>query len=1126
MSKTSFAPGLSCALILLATCAFAAEPAGRKAADGKPDAPRSHGGWPRLSGVYPHLAAIADSYSECGIGAVVPWADRLWYVSYVSHKSGSGVGLYEITPELSIRRRPESVVGTHAGRMIHRESNQLIIGPYLIDAEGNVRVFDDLTTERVTAVMRHLTDPANKVYVQAMEGCLYEADVYTLEVRRLFDLSKEQLGIRGRAHFKGGYTAQGRVVVANNTYNDADQLEGSGGGRLAEWDGNRWNVIHRTAFCDVTTAGGIFGAPSDDAPLYAIGWDRASVLLAVLADGEWSTYRLPKGSQSYDHAWCTEWPRIREAAPRRLMLDMHGLFYLMPPELKPGNMDGLTPLAFHLRMTPDFCPWQGKLVLAGNELSSMGHRHRTGGQPQSNLWFGSLEEIRQWGKPAGWGGPWYEDRVKAGVPSDPFLVQGFANRTLHLFEGAQSSPMPRCTDRFQIIELPEALAGLDYVTIQRGSMEEPAPGYSFQVNRNVVVYLAVHDRGQPELPRGWEKTDMKILWRHTGPYTDSVYKRSFPKGTVDIPGHNGHNELEHYGVPNMCFVRGASPDENDLVITSLPADLEGKAARQEKSTAAGNTRFVIEVDQQGTGEWVKYKTIAPTEGGTGIMPVARRYACHVFPDDFAGKWVRIIADRDTIATAAFCFGSHWGGQPKGPSPPIFGSLPRVADKKPRIHGGLLPFADRLWFIAYVREANGEAGGGGLYELDQDMKLVRRPESLPGVFTNRKMVGNLLSIGPHLISEEQEIRTFSALAGEQVVASVRHPEPGKMLFLTRDGRLLEADPQTLEVAQLADVPEELGLASAESLSENPSPPTPLPASGARGGGSGIGTKLEFKAGHLAGDTVLVAASSPDGHSGCLAEWDGQRWTLVDRACFAEISNLGSMSETVVAAGWDRASALLKVRSPSGRWSTCRLPKASPAYDTGSSGELPRIREVETERMLMDLDGMFYEVSGLTYAWSIRPIAAHRRAISDFCSWRGMLVLAGNDAGAQSGPNYVRGPECGLWLGKTDDLWQFDRPSGKGGPWLSTPVRAGEASDPYLMAGFENKRVELSHDADRAVAFTIEVDPTVQRKHWQPYKTITVPPGEEVTHEFPAGFTAHWVRVSSDHDCTATAQFIYE
>jgi len=179
------------------------------------------------------------------------------------------------------------------------------------------------------------------------------------------------------------------------------------------------------------------------------------------------------------------------------------------------------------------------------------------------------------------------------------------------------------------------------------------------------------------------------------------------------------------------------------------------------------------------------------------------------------------------------------------------------------------------------------------------------------------------------------------------------------------------------------------------------------------------------------------------------------------------------------------------------------------------------------MLMDVCGLFYEVSGLTYAWSVRPIAAHRRVISDFCSWRGMLVMIGSDVEAESGPNYVcGGSDCGLWFGKTDDLWQLDAPGGKGGPWLSTPLRAGQVSDPYLMTHFENKRVELSHNADGDVEFRVEVDPTVHRKHWMPYQTITVAPNKKVVHQFPPGFAAHWVRLRVDRDCTATAYFVYD
>src|SRR3954465_12214381 len=37
-----------------------------------------------LSGIYPHLAMF-NNEGECGTGAVVPWADRLWVVTYAPH---------------------------------------------------------------------------------------------------------------------------------------------------------------------------------------------------------------------------------------------------------------------------------------------------------------------------------------------------------------------------------------------------------------------------------------------------------------------------------------------------------------------------------------------------------------------------------------------------------------------------------------------------------------------------------------------------------------------------------------------------------------------------------------------------------------------------------------------------------------------------------------------------------------------------------------------------------------------------------------------------------------------------------------------------------------------------------
>src|SRR5205809_200930 len=139
-----------------------------------------------VSGIYPHLAMFNDE-GECGTGAVVPWADRLWAITYGPHLPfGSSDKLYEITPELQQIIRPESIGGTHANRLIHGETQQLIIGPYFIDKERKVRAIPSrLMPGRLTGTARHLTDPARKVYFATMEEGLYEVDTESLAVTGL-----------------------------------------------------------------------------------------------------------------------------------------------------------------------------------------------------------------------------------------------------------------------------------------------------------------------------------------------------------------------------------------------------------------------------------------------------------------------------------------------------------------------------------------------------------------------------------------------------------------------------------------------------------------------------------------------------------------------------------------------------------------------------------------------------------------------------------------------------------------------------------------------------------------------------------------------------------------------------
>jgi hypothetical protein len=106
--------------------------------------------------------------------------------------------------------------------------------------------------------------------------------------------------------------------------------------------------------------------------------------------------------------------------------------------------------------------------------------------------------------------------------------------------------------------------------------------------------------------------------------------------------------------------------------------------------------------------------------------------------------------------------------------------------------------------------------------------------------------------------------------------------------------------------------------------------------------------------------------------------------------------------------------------------------------------------------------------------------------------------------------------------SDELWRFGKARGEGGPWRETRVRAGEASEPYLMTGYDRKLLRLRSDV--AARVRIEVDVTGTGL-WQPYRSFEVG-AKQIEHRFPEGFEAYWVRAVADRDCVATVQLRYE
>lgn len=411
----------------------------------------------QISGIYPHLAYY-NNEGECGTGAVVPWAGKLWVITYGPHlPNGSSDKLYEITPDLHKTIRSESIGGTPANRMVHAESNQLFIGPYAIANSGKVRTIPYTQMPgRHTGNARHLTDPAHKIYYGTMEEGFYEVDVNTLESKLLYqdgnvktkkdnDVANNHNGtLLPGAHGKGLYSGQGVMVYSNNGEPGPQALKQFDieAGVLAEWNGKDWKVVRRNQFVEVTGPGGIYGNKNPETdPIWATGWDHRSVLLAVRNSGKWSFFRLPKASHSYDgaHGWNTEWPRIRDigtATQPDYLMTMHGLFWRFPQTFSSKNTAGIRPRSAYLKVIGDYTRWQNGLVFGCDDSAQkefLNKRKTKGniegpGQSNSNLWFTSFNMPDQLGPNTAQGAIWLNDKVEANVASDPFLFAGWKQR--------------------------------------------------------------------------------------------------------------------------------------------------------------------------------------------------------------------------------------------------------------------------------------------------------------------------------------------------------------------------------------------------------------------------------------------------------------------------------------------------------------------------------------------------------------------------------------------------------------------------------------------------------------------------------------------------------------------------
>ncbi|MBD2701363.1 hypothetical protein IC229_11990 [Spirosoma sp. BT702] len=506
---------------------------------------------PSYSGIYPQLA-MYNNEGECGTGAVVPWAGKLWVVTYGPHLPfGSSDKLYEITPDLKQIVRSESVGGTPANRMVHPESSQLFIGPYAIDAQAQVRTIPYKTMPgRHTGNARHLTDPKGKIYYGTMEEGFYEVDVTSLTPTMLYEdgnvrhkkeddvTNNQQNSLLPGAHGKGVYSSQGVMVYSNNGEPGSQALVqfDIDAGSLSEWDGKDWKVVRRNQFVEVTGPGGIYGNKNPETdPIWATGWDHKSVLLGVRnkATG-WHFFRLPKASHSYDgaHGWNTEWPRIRDIGSEQkpdYLMTMHGMFWQFPGTFTASNTAGIRPRTSYLKVIGDFTRWNNQLVFGCDDSAQkefLNKRKTKGniegpGQSNSNLWFTPLNLPDQLGPNTAEGAVWLKENVKAAEPSEPFLFAGWANRSAWVQNNGESD----VTITFEVDKIGKG----DWTTLQTTSVG---------ANKSAFIAFPANAPGEWIRVKSDKATNVSAQFTYSANDTRSTTSNSIFAGLSNVASSN------------------------------------------------------------------------------------------------------------------------------------------------------------------------------------------------------------------------------------------------------------------------------------------------------------------------------------------------------------------------------------------------------------------------------------------------------------------------------------------------------------------------------------------------------------------------------------------------------------
>lgn len=166
--------------------------------------------------------------------------------------------------------------------------------------------------------------------------------------------------------------------------------------------------------------------------------DAASVLLVDDRERRW---RFPKASAEDQGKSIFGVNRIcREVCTERDLLFIGGTFYELPAK-NAGGMFKVRAVASPRFQLHDYCSWRGMLIVSGIDPKAKAGPHIIRSKDgKAAVWAGVVDDLWNSGKARGVGGPWKDTLVKAGEPSDPYLMTGFDKKQLTLSQkGAPSA---------------------------------------------------------------------------------------------------------------------------------------------------------------------------------------------------------------------------------------------------------------------------------------------------------------------------------------------------------------------------------------------------------------------------------------------------------------------------------------------------------------------------------------------------------------------------------------------------------------------------------------------------------------------------------------------------------------